>query len=137
MWGRSSRRPHRKPGRMTPSSAMSRATVVLLLSSFALAFLAPSLEAAASDRSDRCCRRGVCCHHRKPSDTPCLRGLCPCGGHEGGTSVLPVQADAILPDIEGPTASDHAGHRLQVRLAGLQSLDLSPPHAPPRPSCCS
>jgi hypothetical protein len=125
------------PGSTTPSGAARRAVAVLLLSSLALASLAPSLEAAAADGSDRCCRRGVCCHHRKPSDAPCLRGLCPCGGHEEGTPVLPVQSDAILPDIKGPTASDGAGRCPQARLAVLQSLDLSPPHAPPRSSSWS
>ena len=119
-------RPARRP------APWRRATAGALVALLAVLLLAPSLEAASTAADGRCCRRGVCCHHRSAADTTCVRGLCPCGGHEGGPTLSPTQFEAILPVTgelwTGPSPADP----LCALTGPPQAVDLSPPYHPPR-----
>jgi len=102
------------------------------VAAFALLFVAPALEAAVDAGSSRCCRRGVCCHHRSAADTTCIRGVCPCGGHDRGTPASPACFDALMPRVSAVFSDDAAVARPRDPAVTPQAHDSTPPHGPPR-----
>jgi hypothetical protein len=106
-----------------------RAGRAIVLLAFAWAACAPVL-AVFHHEDGRCCRSGVCCHYREPSDRDCLRSACRCSGHEPASVFLASGDVGVLPAVVttlGPPSAEPFDTRPDARRPLWHATPPDPP----------
>lgn len=112
-------------------AAWRRRLAAVLLVLLASLVLLPAIE-AFEPGDDRCCSRGVCCHHRAPSDSECLRGICPCSAHDAAPPSAPLRVDAVLPLVAVVPHALLARGLAPSQTTHAATWSTPPPDHPPR-----
>jgi hypothetical protein len=115
--------------------AARRALALAFAAVLLLGLVAPLVAALSFDESapPACCRGRCCCSGAPPSDEPCLRAACHCGGE--GRAFLP---ELGLPDVvlsRRPMLAVPVPEPAPRSSRGddARSLARAVPHPPPRP----